>query len=58
MPFTHEHSSVPGPFFQQSFGSDDNVVNLYVLNNDLALNPFDKIVVFYVNDNNLADCPK
>jgi hypothetical protein len=56
-PFTHEHSSVLGPLFQHSFGSDDHVDNLYVSNEDHASNPLDELIVFYIN-NNLGDSPQ
>jgi hypothetical protein len=46
-----------GPLSQHSFGSDDHADDLCVSNEDLALNLLDKLLVFYINDNDLADCP-
>jgi hypothetical protein len=47
-----------GPLFQHSFDSDDHEDNLDVSNEDHALNPSDELIVFYVNDNSLDDCPQ
>lgn len=41
-----------------SFDSDDHADNLYVSKGDHALNPLDELILFYVNDYNLGDCPQ
>jgi hypothetical protein len=43
----YEHASVLGPLVQHSFGSDDDVDDLYVLDEDHAPNPLDELIVFY-----------
>jgi hypothetical protein len=57
-PFTHEHGSVLGPLVQHNFGSDDQVDNSYVSNEDRTSNPLDELIVFYINDDNLGECPQ
>jgi hypothetical protein len=53
-----EHGSVLGPLFQHSFDSDDHEDNLSVSNKDRVSSPSEELIVFYVNDNNLDDCPQ
>jgi transposase InsO family protein len=51
-PFAHEHESVLGPLFQHSFGSDDHKDDSDVSNHS------GELIVFYVNDNHVHDCPQ
>jgi hypothetical protein len=50
--------NVLGPLVQHSLASDDHVDNLYVSNEDRASSPLDELIVFYINDDNLGDCPQ